>query len=556
MCDRRILRDGSITNGVDVYMQDSITLPYDFRFMLFYYEYFDIIQSHGLKKLSKTEEIDYLNHNITSIHEYLYGGNNHLYPSKTLTYTSKSADTLIEKTKYPQDRASISGLTSTASNALDSMVAYNIKAIPIETEQYRNNQFLTRNRTTFKDWNGKRFYEEYKYTQKGTDSIEPRLQYKQYDTVGNPIRFSQYGGNDIAYTWSYNKTYPTAKVINASDNEIAYTSFETDDDGNWYINGSIGSSLSLTGNKSFDLSASGAFVSRAELTGGKYYIVSYWSHGGSATVNSGSGTALRTKNGWTLYQHRLTNSTTSVTITGSVVIDELRLYPEDAQMTSYTYKPLVGVTSSNSPNDIISYYGYDDYGRLRTIRDYDNNILKTIDYKYNEAQGTGVSGWASTGGYDAVVRGLLAKEQKDYNSSSPTYNQTRYVPYEIYPNGSAWVTTGNAYCLKNSDSANTGIQEVEYIDTNRYSILYLKKKWQTEVNYTSCPSFSCIGPASKIVSGVCETSQKHYTVSYFDSGHMGEGGQWACVYHYEWSDSTRSDDITEYSYSYCLEEDE
>jgi YD repeat-containing protein len=55
-----------------------------------------------------------------------------------------------------------------------------------------------------------------------------------------------------------------------------------------------------------------------------------------------------------------------------------------AMVSTYTYKPLVGMTSSTNPDGFTSYYEYDAFGRLKTVRDHDNNIVKTYSYHYRE----------------------------------------------------------------------------------------------------------------------------------------------------------------------------
>jgi YD repeat-containing protein len=63
-------------------------------------------------------------------------------------------------------------------------------------------------------------------------------------------------------------------------------------------------------------------------------------------------------------------------------IDEVRVYPKDGIMKTYTYDPLVGITSQCDENNRITYYEYDALGRLALIRDQDKNIVKKICYNY------------------------------------------------------------------------------------------------------------------------------------------------------------------------------
>jgi YD repeat-containing protein len=64
-------------------------------------------------------------------------------------------------------------------------------------------------------------------------------------------------------------------------------------------------------------------------------------------------------------------------------IDEVRVYPTDAQINTYTYSPLVGVTSKCDERNRLTFYDYDGFGRLLDSRDNDGNLLKVYNYQYN-----------------------------------------------------------------------------------------------------------------------------------------------------------------------------
>jgi Family of unknown function (DUF5977) len=202
-----------------------------------------------------------------------------------------------------------------------------------------------------------------------------------YDSYGNLISQQKESDMKQSYIWDYNSTYPVAQVSNALQSDIAYTSFEADGKGNWAFTGTlVPDPAAPTGKRVYDL-ASGS-ITRSIGTAGNY-IVSYWSKPGTRNVNSTTVTTGRSINNWTYNEHKVTLvAGGTVTVNGSGMIDELRLYPEKALVTTMTYEPLIGITSQCDANNRINYYDYDVFNRLILIRDQDKNAVKKICYNY------------------------------------------------------------------------------------------------------------------------------------------------------------------------------
>lgn len=56
----------------------------------------------------------------------------------------------------------------------------------------------------------------------------------------------------------------------------------------------------------------------------------------------------------------------------------------NAMVTTYTYDPLVGVTSITDPRGNVVYYEYDGFNRLKQVKDVDGNILSHNKYNYKD----------------------------------------------------------------------------------------------------------------------------------------------------------------------------
>lgn len=63
-------------------------------------------------------------------------------------------------------------------------------------------------------------------------------------------------------------------------------------------------------------------------------------------------------------------------------LDNLRSALPEVMVTTYTYDPLVGVTSITDPRGYTIYYEYDRLNRLKSVKDKEGNILEENEYNY------------------------------------------------------------------------------------------------------------------------------------------------------------------------------
>jgi YD repeat-containing protein len=232
----------------------------------------------------------------------------------------------------------------------------------------------------------------------------------QYLAIGIPATVSSDEGK-IATFVDYENKLTTATVINASYDDVAYTSFEAQNKGNWnYSPNNVVNEFVPTGKKCFRFPEQGSEIYKEGAVNGLKYILSFWSKGGAPGIKkeipvspylSSDGIVLlhsylNLSTGWTYYEYEVSNpSPIKLTNTHDFngnqygvplvfLIDELRYYPSNARITSFAFDPLIGKTSECDANGRITYYEYDDLGRILTIRDEKRNLLKAWEYNYKQ----------------------------------------------------------------------------------------------------------------------------------------------------------------------------
>lgn len=231
----------------------------------------------------------------------------------------------------------------------------------------------------------------------------------QYDLINNmPSEMTRLNSFPSTYNWGYNHNKIISSTMNATLVESGYTGFENGETNSFdkTSNSEFNTVEYFTGKASLLVpSGNGAskyFQVGSEANKHSGYMATVWAKGNGAYLKiqvGDDGTTLQSdavssnEDKWFLLKveiprakyYNLTDPQIKVYIgtSGSnAYFDDLRFHPMDAQMTSYTYKPLVGITSSSDANNKPTYFEYDGFGRLILVRDFENNILKKYDYHY------------------------------------------------------------------------------------------------------------------------------------------------------------------------------
>lgn len=245
----------------------------------------------------------------------------HLMPTKITTVTSNDNTTTIQETLYPQDLSS----DQFGSNLLK---INHILSKPLVTKVSNQRLGLLSKQETF-----------YGSAQHLGGVIMP---YKQINypkaTATNPIeidfRFDQLGklldisdpderGN-VSYRWGYSNTLPVIKIENPQ------VGFE-----NIYESASV---------------LPQGYDSLEELVSNLDDIA----------------TNRFKQNLWKTYNENLRNHSTS----------------QNAMITTYTYKPLIGITSTTDSRGYTTYFLYDEFNRLAFVKDAQGNLVSENKYNY------------------------------------------------------------------------------------------------------------------------------------------------------------------------------
>lgn len=338
---------------------------------------------------------------LSSITEFEYNSPSHRFMTKSST-TNSDNEVYSTEYIYPEDVGS--GAPPEMWNPLNANFKHIISPV-IEQKSYQGSTLLSRtvNEYVYDGSNDRinRVATEL-FPNGGVDNIRTDFNYGE---LGNIIQTQREFDQPVAYIWEFPASVPTAQVLNASEGNIAYTSFEygveedtvTSErwDGNWQYLGATGGYNSplgaLTGINRFDLSV--ARKMQAQVQDAGVYTLSFWTTqnlsdfditgGPTQTIHNGDETL-----GWKYFELSIALPENGIVgIEGapgrySNWIDELRLYPIDAQMTTICYDEEYRQHTGTDINNRCMYYEYDGLGRLIRVFDHNRHLLSESEYHF------------------------------------------------------------------------------------------------------------------------------------------------------------------------------
>lgn len=312
--------------------------------------------STGSKKIKSSTKIIYGQESLDSLIQYTfheYDQEDHLQIKKTEQITS-AQDTVRTTYLYPTDLSHLP--------LMDTLKSRHFIGVPIITARYNNSQVLEMTKLNY-DLRGNAIEPTQKFELfSNGENLDPAkltnhltlVETYGYDAHGNVNHVNTLGDEETTFIWSKDGAFLIAQVKNARPDEVYYNSFEDE--------GTPGNSK--TGSRFL---ASATFtIPLAERPAGEHLMLSYWAY---------------KDNRWE-FKKMPYPANGVISEVGAAHLDEIRVHPYEAHMTTYTHAYPFGATSLTDENSKTSYYVYDDFGRVKLMKDEDLNIEKLINYQY------------------------------------------------------------------------------------------------------------------------------------------------------------------------------
>ncbi len=319
---------------------------------------------------------------LKSIIKTEYGDVNALTSTTFMSYVNYN-DTYFKKSESKV----LSALNLSSPDTLKTLHFYPFEMAPEKSEPFINRNFIQTPYASLLIRAGKvidGIYKSYSsnqhilmdsvlslYSPNGLLMIDP------YQLIGNPTLYFQtkakisytlsglqssittHTGQTTNYLWGSYAEVPVASVVDTGRGAYFYDSFEESLYGGNHDNPRTGRYYAVLPKP----------LNFSPLASGEY-LLSYYYRGNSNQP-------------WEFKQRLINYPDQTFNIAEAYGhIDEVRIIPSRAQMTSYTYYPGRGITSVNDPNNRFILYNYDEFGRLKSKVDGEGNLIQAYQYHY------------------------------------------------------------------------------------------------------------------------------------------------------------------------------
>lgn len=129
---------------------------------------------------------------------------------------------------------------------------------------------------------------------------------------------------------------------------------------------------------------------------------------------------------WNYKKHDFINNCDTID-EGMNPIDDVRVYPKNASITTYGYYPLIGLRSKTNERGISEAYKYDDFGKLAAVIDNDGNLISKYNYSY-----AGQTPEPEKTYYNETVSGLFTRNTCDASIGEFGEPEPYVVPAKKY----------------------------------------------------------------------------------------------------------------------------
>ncbi|HET6227408.1 MAG TPA: PKD domain-containing protein, partial [Bacteroidia bacterium] len=202
-----------------------------------------------------------------------------------------------------------------------------------------------------------------------------------YDDKDNLLQLTAKNGITSSFLYSTQNNAPVVAAKGVAWDKMLWSSFEPIYPqyygGSWAVLGGNVPTDFATGKSCY----SGPLIISTSSFPATNYILSFWMKGSQPFTLNGLPVPATTN--WTFYQTRiLGNAGINIDTRSGGLIDEIRFYPEDAQLITTSYDQLVGKNCEADVNSKPTFYEYDNLGRLHLVKDHNRDIVKRINYEY------------------------------------------------------------------------------------------------------------------------------------------------------------------------------